>query len=139
MDSSPIHILDLCDELLLTILKKLNNIDVLCSLIGVNETFDRLVRDLNLTQSLDLTTESSTQAHPSTIHATLNRFCFHIRPLIEHNIQCLTLDSCSIDSVLGMGNYPYLHKLNLVCLKWETAIRIFYGMILKLYICERIS
>ncbi len=44
-----INIFSLCDEMLLAILKKLDNADVLYSLIGVNTTFDRLARDITFT------------------------------------------------------------------------------------------
>jgi hypothetical protein len=40
-----LSILDLPDEMLLTIFNKLNMVDVLYSLVDVNERFDRLVLD----------------------------------------------------------------------------------------------
>src|SRR5438105_15878513 len=111
MNYSIVNILDLCDEMLITILNKLNNIDVLYSLLGVNQKFDRLVRDIPFTQSLDFTTISTNEDDHLKITSMLNRFCVHIIPRIQHNIQCLTLDPWSMNSVLGSGNYHKLHKL----------------------------
>jgi len=65
MNYSTVNILDLCDEMLLAILKKLNNIDVLYSFIGVNRKLDGLVRDFTFTQSLDLVTISSNEHNDS--------------------------------------------------------------------------
>ncbi|CAF2092791.1 unnamed protein product, partial [Rotaria magnacalcarata] len=123
--NSTVNILDLCDEMLLTILNKLDNVDVLYSLIGVNQKFDRLARSIDFTQSLDLTTISSYGDDHSKIKSMFNRFCFSILPQIQHNIQCLTLDPWSMASILSIENYPKLHKLTLINLKVEMANSIF--------------
>ncbi|CAF4659972.1 unnamed protein product [Rotaria socialis] len=123
--NSTVNILDLCDEMLLTILNKLDNVDVLYSLIGVNQKFDRLARSIDFTQSLDLTTISSYGDDYSKIKSMFNRFCFYILPQIQHNIQCLTLDPWSMTNILSIENYPKLHKLTLINLKVEMANSIF--------------
>jgi hypothetical protein len=134
MDDSTVNILDLCDEMLLTILSKLNNIDVLHSLLGVNRKFDRLVQNVNFIRSLDFTTITTNEDDYLKIHSMLKRFCFHIIPRIEHKIQCLTLDSWSMNSILCIGDYPNLRKLILVNLKVETAGRIFHCKLFDLII-----
>ncbi|CAF3869901.1 unnamed protein product [Rotaria sp. Silwood1] len=68
---------------------------------------------------------SSNEHNYSKMNSMLNRLCFHIIPQIQHNIQSLTLDPWSMNSVLTIGNYPTLHKLTLVNLKLEMASRIF--------------
>ncbi|CAF5085868.1 unnamed protein product, partial [Rotaria sp. Silwood1] len=68
---------------------------------------------------------SSNEHNYSKMNSMLNRLCFHIIPEIQHNIQSLTLDPWSMNSVLTIGNYPSLHKLTLVNLKLEMASRIF--------------
>jgi len=136
MNYSTVNILDLCDEMLITILNKLNNIDVLYSMIEVNQKFDRLARDINFIQSLDFTTISSYEDDHSKINLMLNRLCSHIIPQIQDNIQCLTVDPWSMDSVLSIGNYSKLHKLKLVNLKVEMTSRIFYSMLFELFICK---
>jgi len=60
MNQSDIHLLDLPDEILIIILKKLDNIDVLYSLFGVNnERLDRLVDDNVFTNILNFARTSS--------------------------------------------------------------------------------
>ncbi|CAM4778579.1 unnamed protein product [Rotaria magnacalcarata] len=115
MHQSIVDILALSDEMLLAILNKLNNIDVLFSLIGVNKKLDRLAQDINFTRSIDLVRIISNEKNSSSsrTNSILDRFCFDILPRIQHNIECLTLDSLSIDRVLRIGNYPKLNKLNL--------------------------
>ncbi|CAF3531369.1 unnamed protein product, partial [Rotaria sp. Silwood2] len=127
MNDSTVNLVALCDEMLLTIFNKLNNIDVLYSFIGVDQKLDRLARDITFTQSIDLVTISSNEHNHSRNNSILDRFCFDILPRIQRNIQCLTLDSLSIDRVLRIGNYPKLHKLTLVNLPLEMASRIFNG------------
>jgi hypothetical protein len=130
MNYSTVKFVDLSDEILLIILTKLNNIDVLYSLIGVNQKFDRLAQDIIFTQSLDFTSISSNEDDQSII----NRFCLHIVPRIQHNIQCLTLDPWSMDSVLCIEDYPKLYKLTLVNLKFKMTSLIFNGMLFDLII-----
>jgi hypothetical protein len=134
MNNSTVNIVDLCEEMLLTIFNKLNNIDVLYSLIGVNKKFDRLARDINFTQSFDFTTMLSNEDDSSKTNSMLNRFSCHIIPRIQHNIQCVTLDSRSMDSVLSIRNFSKLHKLTLLNLKVEMAYRIFYSKLFYLII-----
>jgi hypothetical protein len=45
MNHSVIGIIDLPDEMIMTIWNKLDNIDVLYLFVGVNKRFDKLVRD----------------------------------------------------------------------------------------------
>ncbi|CAF5101195.1 unnamed protein product, partial [Rotaria magnacalcarata] len=125
MHQSTNDILALCDEILLAILNRLNSIDVLYSIIGVNERLDRLARDISFTRSIDLVTILSNEDNPSKTSSILNRFCFDILPRIQHNIECLTLDPLSIDRVLRIGNYPKLDQLTLVNLPPLLMSRIF--------------
>ncbi|CAF2713309.1 unnamed protein product [Rotaria sp. Silwood2] len=124
MNHSTVNILTLCDEMLLVIFNKLNNIDVLYSLIGVNRKLDRLARDITFTQSLDLVTISSNKNNDSRNKSILDRFCFDILPRIQHNIESLTLDPLLMDRVLRIENYSKLHKINLVIFQLEVASRI---------------
>jgi hypothetical protein len=128
MNHSTVNILALCDEMLVAIFNKLNNIDVLYSLIGVNQKLDRLARDISFTQSVDLLTISSNKDNHLRINSILDRFCFEILPRIRHNIECFTLDSFSIDRVLSIGNYPKLHTLTLINLQYEEASHLFIGL-----------
>ncbi|CAF4044009.1 unnamed protein product [Rotaria sp. Silwood1] len=138
MNYSTVNIVDLCDDILLVILNKLNNIDVLYSLIGVNRKLDRLAQDITFTQSIDLVEISSNEENNSKKKSILDGFCIDIIPRIQHNIESLTLDPLLIDRVLYIGNYSNLHKLTLVNLQLEVAshgssfIHIFKHKILHL-------
>ncbi len=134
MNRSSVSIVSLSDEMLLTILMKLNNVDVLYSLIGVNEKLDRLARDINFTRSIDLVTILSNSKKKSRAKSVLDRFSFDIIPRIQHNIESLTLDQLSIDRVLRNGNYPKLWKLTLINLPLKMVCGIFNGMLCILLI-----
>jgi hypothetical protein len=116
--------------MLLAILNRLDNMDVLYSFIGVNQKFDRLARDIAFTQSVDLVTILSNEHNDSRNKSILDRFCFDVIPRIQHNIECLNLDPLSVDRVLCIGNYSKLHKLTLVNFQLEMASRIFNGILL---------
>ena len=128
MDDSTVSILGLCDEMLLYIFNKLNSIDVLYSFIGVNQKLGKLAQDITFTKSIDLVTILSNENDHSRIKSILDRFCLSIIPLIQHNIECLILDSLSIERVLSTGNYFKLNKLTLVNVQLETTSRIFNRM-----------
>jgi hypothetical protein len=129
MNDSAINILALSDEMLLAIFNKLNNIDVLYSLIGVNKKLDRLCQDVTFTRSIDLVRILSNEDHDSRTKLIFDRFCFDIISRIQHNIESLTLDSLSTDRVLRIGYYPKLYKLTLVNLQLEMASQVFNGML----------
>jgi hypothetical protein len=136
MNTSSVNLLDLSDEILLIILNKLNYLDVLYSLMGVDQKFDRLTRDITLTKSLDLTNKNSSNGdNCSKFTSLLDHFSIHILPEIQHNIDSLVLDdSWSINSLLGIGNYPQLHKLTLVNILPRIAYQMFESMLFSLFI-----
>ncbi len=45
MAHSTVSLLDLPDEMLLVIFKKLNSVEILHSLVGVNQRLDQLIKD----------------------------------------------------------------------------------------------
>jgi hypothetical protein len=124
------NILDLPDELLLTIFNKLNSIDVLYSLIGVNQKLDKLAQDITFSRSLDFVAILSNEENDPKINSVLDRFCTDILPQVHHNIECLTLEPSLLECVLYTGEYPKLRKLTLVNLKLETLSRILTSMYL---------
>ena len=118
--------------MLLAILNKLNHIDVLYSLMGVNEKFHLIIQDPIFTQSLDFTVISSNEDNYSQINSILDRFCSYIIPRIQNNIQSLTVDQRSMDSLLSIGNYINLRKLTLANITIQTATRIFYSSLFEI-------
>ncbi|CAF5017027.1 unnamed protein product [Rotaria sp. Silwood1] len=128
MDYSTVQLLDLPDEMLIEILNKLNNIDVLCTVLGVNKRLERLARDTIFTDFLDLTTKSSLGGICSMSNIILDRFCSSILPQIHHNIKSLVLESSSIEHILIACVYPKLHKLTLYSIKPEVFIKYLAGI-----------
>lgn len=80
--STGMSILDLSDEILFTIFNKLNNVDVLYLLIGVNEKLDKLIQDVVFIRSLDFVTTLSDEENDSRINSILDRFCIDTLPQI---------------------------------------------------------
>lgn len=72
MNNSFINILDIPEEILLNILNKLHNLDVL------------------FTQSIDLTSILSNEKDNSKTNAIFNRFCSQILRRIHNNSFCLS-------------------------------------------------
>ncbi len=118
MNHSTANILDLPDEILLKIFKKLNNTDVLYLISGIHEKLDSVIHDPVFTQSIDL----------STANTIFSRFCSDILPKIHHKVECLTLQGSSLDDVLHAGNYPSLSKLTLLNFNLDLASLVFSGM-----------
>ena len=96
MNDSVINILDLPGEVLILIFTKLKNIDVLYSLIGVDERLDRIVCDRIFTQSIDFITTSSMDENDQ----MLNRFCQEILPRIYQNVTYFTCKPLSMKYIL---------------------------------------
>ncbi|CAF4301631.1 unnamed protein product [Adineta steineri] len=98
MDGRTVHLLDLPDEILLIILKKLDSVDVLYSLLNVNKRLDQMARSVNNTKFLNF----------SINNVQLNRFCCEILSQIHQNIVSLTLEIFSMKRILLACEYPNL-------------------------------
>ncbi|CAM4929095.1 unnamed protein product [Rotaria socialis] len=123
MENSFIQLNDLPDEILLTILKKLPNTDVLYSLIGVNKRLDTIVKDSIFTRYLTLMTPCNDLSRIT--EPILNRFCVQILSEIRHKILWLNLELSSMDRILLSTNYPNLLGLALHKLIPEKASELF--------------
>jgi len=122
MNRSNIELLDLPNEILLIILNKLDNIDVLYSLFGINnERLDSLVKDDVFTNILNFVRISSIT------DMKLDRFCTSILPQIHYSIKKLILDTTSMKNILLVCNYPNLTSLELFNFGEEIVSRYFMG------------
>lgn len=110
MPASTASILSLSDDVLLYMLRKLDNMDVLYSLVGVNRQLDRVARDVMFARCLDFTCRASADAQGRSV---LDRFCSDILPGIQHHVQHFTLHHHTLDRVLHVGNYPRLRQLTI--------------------------
>jgi hypothetical protein len=127
MEHRCIQLADISDEILLLILKKLSNIEVLYSLIGVNIRFDKITRDPIFTNHLALVKRSANGDIKSIDDPIFDRFYSEILPTIHHKINWLDLELLSMERVLLSIDYPNLYGLSLFNIEREPAVRLFSG------------
>jgi hypothetical protein len=135
MNQHNVHLLDLPNEILFFILKKLNNIDVLYSLLDIdNQRLDIIAQDQIFTNILNFVSISqSTNEISSISDSILDRFCDYILPRVHDNIKSLTVESVSMECILRARNYPNLTELKLYNFNKATVSRYFMG---KIFMCS---
>ncbi|CAF3863412.1 unnamed protein product [Rotaria sp. Silwood2] len=126
MEHLSIKINDLPDEILILILKKLYNADVLYSLTGVNKRFNTIAHNLTFASQLTLFCEFD-NVISRLPDPMLDRICSQILPLIHHKIKSLKLESTSMERILLATNYPNLNELGLYGVNVEKALSLFTG------------
>ena len=130
-----LNILNLPNEILLIIINKLNMVDVLYSLVDVNERFDHLVLHSSYIHNLniiDMTTINSCFDGIFIIHNhVLNRICEKILPRIHLQIKELTVDQHSIQRILCIVHYPQLYSLSLVNFREKWLFQYLTGIVLN--------
>ncbi|CAF3123260.1 unnamed protein product [Rotaria sp. Silwood2] len=132
MEYSCIELNDLPDEILMIIFKKLNNLDVLYSLQGVNQRLNQIIHHPIFTSRL---TFVKWLLHNFidliSCDTILNRFCLQILPEIRHKIKWLDLESSSMKYILRAAHYPNLYGLGLYNINEESARCLFADEILS--------
>ena len=114
MEYSHIGLNDLPDEILLIILKNLNNVDIHYSLQGVNQRLNQVIRESIFTKHLSFIERSLNNYIDRLSNKTiLSRFHSQILRGIHDKIQYLALGSTSMKSVLHAAYYPNLCSLAL--------------------------
>ncbi|CAF3182686.1 unnamed protein product, partial [Rotaria sp. Silwood2] len=89
------------------IFKKLNNLDVLYSLQGVNQRINKIIKDPIFTNRLTFVKWLSDSCIDLICcDVILDRFCLQILPEIHHKIKWLDLESSSMAHVLCAAHYP---------------------------------
>ena len=111
MNHSTAQLTKLPDELLLIILKKLDNTDVLYSLLGLSFCLDRIIRDPCFTTEINFI--GANEDHSTQMDTRLDRFCLNILPEIHHRIKWLKVRSTSMERVLLAADYPNLSQLDI--------------------------
>ncbi|CAF1083478.1 unnamed protein product [Rotaria sordida] len=126
MEHSWVQLFDLPDEILMIIFKKLENIDVLYSLWGINTRFGKILHDSICTSSLTLLQCLSNCfcPLPDTI---LDRFCLQILSQIRLKIKWLDIESSSMERILLAAEYSNLCGLGIYNITEDVAIRLFIG------------
>jgi hypothetical protein len=117
------NILDLPDEILFIIFKKLNTIDVFYSFGDVNRQFNRLALDSLYIRHLDMTTLRNIKSEYDQISSIdahiLSKICVKLVPRIHHQVHKLTVQQDSIQQILHATNYPQLYSLSLISFQQE--------------------
>lgn len=107
------NLLDLPDEVLLLILKKLNVVETLHQQCGVHSRLDRILFDGIYVSELDWTRKRWDESISSMDDLIIDRICENILPRINEQIVKLTLEPNSIEHVLHAVHYPKLSSLSL--------------------------
>ncbi len=139
MESLSVQLDDLPDEILMIIFKKLYNITVLYSLIGINTRLNKIVYDSIFTNRLTLVNFVPSRLIMERSSATyytyplpdpiFDRFCSHILPKIHQNVKWLDLEWFSMERILLSSNYPNLSGIALYNIPIERAAQLFSGKI----------
>jgi hypothetical protein len=129
MENFCVRLNDLPEELLLIILRKLQNVDLLYSLMGINSQFDRILNDPLFTTNLRFVTNSLDDVICPLSNEIADRFCFEIFPKIDDKIQSLTVESLYMEDIFRAGSYPNLCKLCLISIKQERLVDLINGKI----------
>ena len=118
MNRSNVHLLDLPDEILLMILKKLNNVDVLYSLLDINNgRLNILAQQNTFTNILKFVSIDD--------NSIIDRFCSDILPRIHHNVKCFILYPVIMERILLATDYPNLTELKIFHFQQEIALNYF--------------
>ena len=128
--NNAVNILDLPDEILLIICYKMNIVDVLYSLVDVNQRFDQLVLDPLSIRHLDMTirTIKSVEGQSFSIdNQVLSKICGKILCRIQHHVHGLTLEPSSMKRILLAADYSQLHSLSLVDFEGEALCQYLTG------------
>jgi hypothetical protein len=124
------NILDLPDETLFIIFKKLNMVDVFYSFLDVNRRFHRLTFDSLYVRDLDMTTITNINSLYDQISSidteVLSRICEKILPRIHHQVHKLTVEQYSMKQIL-VANYPQLYSLSLINIDAEILHQYLTG------------
>jgi hypothetical protein len=127
MKQDNVHIFDMPNEILLFILKKLDNMDVLYSFLGINDQrLDIIAQEQIFSDTLNFAPTSQYTNEISSISGSvLDRFCNDILPRIHQNVNSLIVELLSMECILSAGTYPNLTKLKLCNFNQEIILRYF--------------
>ena len=129
MKRSDIHLLDLPNEMLVSILTKLDNVDVLYSLFNINNyRLHTLTTSDVFTNTLKFVTASSTtDGYQSISDTIIDRFCMKILSQINVRVQCLVLEPTCMERILLATQYSQLIRLKIYTFRQEILLRYFTG------------
>ncbi len=130
MKYSFVQLMNLSDEILLIIFKKLNNDEILYSLMNINIRLNQIIRDSIFTNKISLLRYNSSLDFTSVLpDKVLDRFCSQILPRIHDKIKWLNLETLSMERILLVADYPNLRQLEIFLMNEETDLQLFTGKI----------
>ena len=137
MNPHDIHLLDLPNEILFLILRKLDNVDVLYSLLGVNNRrLEVVAQQDTFTNILDFACASRLTDEISPVPVLrLVRFCDLILPRIHINVRTLMVEAGSMEPILRAAIFPNLTQLKIYNFNQAIVSHYFKG---KLFVVTRI-
>ncbi|CAF3118291.1 unnamed protein product [Rotaria sp. Silwood2] len=135
MKYSYVQLSHLPDEILMIIFKKLHNISLLYSLIGVSKRLNKIAHDSIFTNHLtllrflpvpliDFYTLPRYSVYPLS-DTIVDRFCSQILVEIHNKIEWLNVEPFSIERILLATNYPNLSGLGLYNIQIENTVHLF--------------
>jgi len=120
MSRSNVNLLDLPNEVLPIILRKLSNIDVLYSLLDINNgRLDILVQEKTFSNILNFVSIDNI--------SLLDRFSTDILTRIHHNVKYFILEPVFMERILPATVYPNLTELKLFNFDQQIALKYFTG------------
>ncbi len=133
LNKNDMNIVDLPNQILFNIFKKLNMIDVLYSFVDVNQRFNRLVLDSFYIGDVNMTTiMDTTSLYDQTCSIdgkVLSRISEKVLPRIDDQIYKLTAEEYSMKQTLLASNYPKLFALSLINFQEEILHEYLIGII----------
>ena len=119
---------DLPDEIILLILKDLNNLEVLYAFHDVNQRFKRITSDPIFTSHLNFIEWSCNKMTNKFSSNLIDQFSSRILPKICKRIKRFNLESSFFRHILSASKYPSLCGLGLYNVDEETINFLFTGM-----------
>ena len=112
-----LSLVQLPNEMIMLIMKQLNMVDVLYSLVNITQRLDQLVLNSNYTRILNLTCLKS-ELFPNRSYSidddVLERICKDVLPRISDEVIELIIDQHSMKCVLRARDYRELVSLSLI-------------------------
>ena len=118
---------DLPDEILLLILKKLSNFEVLYSFHDVNQRLKSITYDPIFTSHLNFVKWSCNNIIKKFSSNLIDQFSSQILPSICEKVQWFDLESSFMSDILSANKYPNLCRLSLYNMDENTVNFLFTG------------
>ncbi len=135
MECSRVELFDLPDEILLMIFKKLENVEILYSLMDINMRLNQIVSAPIFTSQITLMKQTSPLELTSPLpDIVVDRFCLEILPKIHDKIKWLKLETFSMERILLAANkYSNLRQLDIFMMNLKTDMHLFTSKIFGIH------